>query len=122
MKIIKKETIMVDVDSTLVMWPKLYHEERSGSIKANYYGTPIYVNPHTYHIDLVKAYYSRGFRIIVHSANGWEWALEIVKKLELENYIHEVSTKFVKYIDDKPADEWTKRIYIDTMEHEDINA
>jgi hypothetical protein len=122
MKIIKKDKVMIDVDSTLVRWPLRYHEPNSDLIEANYYGTTVYLDKHYHHIDLLKAYKARGFHVTVHSANGWKWALEIVQKLQLESFVDEVSTKFSKYIDDKHVDDWSKQIFINPDDKDDING
>lgn len=112
MKIIKNELLMyIDVDETLIF---SCTEDTKGSLATNYYNTIKYVKPHKKHINFLKSLKTRGYYIIVHSANGWRWALEIVKLLQLEPFIHEVKAKPIKYLDDRPCEEWFgQRVYLE---------
>ena len=47
-----------------------------------------------------------GGTVIVWSAGGWDWALEVVKVLELEHYVDAVLTKPHRYVDDLHCDEF----------------
>lgn len=111
MKITKTEQLFyVDVDKTLVFDCLKYHPD---SIETDYYGQLKYVRPHKKHVEFVKSLKERGYYVIVHSANGWKWAKEIVEKLKLETYIHEVKPKGIKYLDDMCASKWMGvRVYI----------
>lgn len=103
MKINKNEMIVgVDVDETLVMHhPEDY--ENIKLVKLNYYGHPKEFGIHQDHIELIKAYKKRGFYVRVHSANGVQWAKEVVIKLGLEDFVDDVETKMAKFVDDKDA-------------------
>lgn len=122
---IKKENVVwIDVDDTLVMWPdnpfQPQFKDSSAPVKAidptympfDNYGETVYLKPHDKNIQLLKSYKERGYLVIVHSANGYQWANEVVSKLLLRQYIDFVMTKAMKYVDDLPAHEWMQRVYI----------
>ena len=107
MRVNKNENrILVDVDKTLIT------PDRNGWA-FNYYGTSVYHSIMENNVLLLKAQKARGYEVIVHSANGWAWAKEVVEVLKLEDYVDEVATKPLKYLDDKPADEWMARIFVE---------
>lgn len=108
----KKELIIpFDVDSTLIHdIEHISHHPRG--ITFDYYGMPRYAVPNLKHIELLKAYKQRGAYIRVHSGNGHTWAEEVIKKLKLEEYVDEIETKAMKYVDDIPFDQFTQRIYL----------
>lgn len=111
MKVNKNENrIFVDVDKTLII-PCRYNE--INCIAFDYYGSVVFHKPMFNNISLLKAQKARGYEVIVHSANGWAWAEEVIKKLELTKFIDEVATKPLKYMDDIPADEWMTRIFVE---------
>lgn len=113
MKIIENENcVMFDVDGTLIAWSNPT-EPGEGKIQFNYGGTDVFLTPHKYHIDLLKVYKQRGYHITVSSANGYRWALDAVKKLNLVEHVDIVSTKYSKYIDDTQADKWMTQVYIE---------
>lgn len=113
MKIIRNELqVAFDVDFTLIDYVDeniLSHEDL---IEVNYYGIKKKVLPIKEHIELLISHKKRGYHIVVWSGNGSSWAIEIIKKLKLEQYVDEVRTKFVKYVDDQSFDDFAKRIYI----------
>ena len=55
----------------------------------------------------------RGFHVTVWSANGYQWALDVVLALGLQTYVDVVKTKPRSYFDDKDANEWMQRAYCD---------
>lgn len=114
MKIIKCEKPTdIDVDDTLI------HEVDSdypGCIKVDYYGMERYIVPNNRHIELLKACHARGEWITVHSGNGWRWVETIIKTLKLQKYVNVCKTKSVKYVDDKPYDSFTQRIYLGAVD------
>lgn len=107
--------VMIDVDKTLVsdIITKGNVSIGGNLIQLNYYGQPVYVQPIERHIDLLRAYKARGYEVIVNSANGYLWAKEVVTKLNLMEYVDEVATKPSKYVDDKDANSWMQRVFID---------
>lgn len=115
MKVIREEIIVYcDVDKTLVKWPMFYHTQNAqkGLLMFDYYGTQVWLKEHRAHIDLLKSYKKRGFFVHVMSANGVQWAEEVVNRLNLAEYVDLVSTKPLKYMDDKPWDSFCNRIYL----------
>jgi hypothetical protein len=112
MKILKTDSILyVDIDDTLIMHRA---KPNDNTIELTYGTTVKYVELNQDHIDLVKyCKTARNYHIIVHSANGWQWAEYVIKKLKLENFVDQVQTKPKEYLDDRPVEEWFKnRIYI----------
>lgn len=104
--------VVVDVDKTLITDIKVNPSE-SDDIVMNYYNQVVYVQPILKHIDLLKSYKARGYEVTVHSANGFRWAKEVVTKLDLQPFVDRVETKPSKYVDDKDANTWMQRVYID---------
>jgi predicted phosphatase len=102
--------VVIDVDKTLI--GDISVNEREGSIALDYYGNKVYANKIVEHIDLLKSYKARGYEVTVWSANGFQWAKEVVTKLDLMAYVDEVATKPTKYVDDKDANTWMMRVYI----------
>lgn len=101
MKINKTElSVGVDVDDTLIIhdhekYPKLE------KIEINYYGHKKIVAVHEDHVQLLKAYKKRGYEITVWSNNGVAHAVEVVRKLGLEDFVYEARCKFNKHMDDQ---------------------
>jgi hypothetical protein len=102
-----------DVDDTLVIWGRTGHPEAK---PFNNSGYTQWLVPHQRHIELLKTAKFRGHKVIVWSAGGSEWAEEVVKMLELENYVDLVISKPSWYVDDLPASEFMpsfNRVYMD---------
>lgn len=106
-----EQRVLIDVDLTLIE-PNTNGLGLLNYLTLNYYGKPLEFCPLIPHIDLLKSYKQRGYEVIVHSANGWQWAKEVVEKLGLTEFVDEVATKPLKYVDDKPADTWMHRVYL----------
>lgn len=102
--------VVVDCDGTLLLWSNPL-TPGPGKIELTYGGRKVFLTPHQYHIDLLKTYHSRGFLVIVWSANGSAHAKMVVERLQLEKFADIVMSKPAKYLDDKPADEWMKRVF-----------
>lgn len=100
MYVIKSDkTLFCDCDDTLVVWAKDGHSFK----------------PHKAHIELLKRFFRRGQPVIVWSAGGYQWALEVVKMLKLQKYVTAVMAKPCWYVDDQSAVEFMpehNRIYI----------
>lgn len=106
MKITLSETLVyIDVDQTLLMWdkPEVPGENK---IAMNYYGKTVFLTPHRPNIDLLKSWWGREYYVIVHSANGPVWAASAIKALDLEAFVEEAKAKPIKYLDDKPSQDW----------------
>jgi FMN phosphatase YigB (HAD superfamily) len=99
MRIIEHENIAnFDVDETLVLYGRHFAEDL---IRFNYYGMARDLMPHFAHIELLKAYKTRGYYIRVQSNNGVAWAKEVVEKLDIVQYVDEVCGKPSKTVDDQ---------------------
>lgn len=108
MKILESETVvMVDVDDTLVMWAEGYRQPGEGKVRfVDPYDQAVqYLTPHHKHIELIQKYKGRGFKIIVWSAGGYEWAKSVITTLGMQESVDMVMSKPIKYMDDLPAEE-----------------
>lgn len=113
------DSVFFDVDDTLVIWDHT-DEEGKNHTKAIAFADPnitnhiVYLLPHRTHINTLIRNHGRGKRIIVWSAAGARWALEVVEKLGLSPYVNLIMEKPVCYVDDSPMEHWKpKRIYIE---------
>ena len=62
---------------------------------------------------MLKDRKARGATIHVWSANGYQWALAVVRALELEAYVDFVQSKPTMYVDDLQASEILgERLYL----------
>lgn len=104
MKVLKENNISTfDVDGTLVLWPKDYHQSGYGRVDFNYGDELIYLYPHVKHVTFLKHCYNRGDYVEVWSQNGYEWAEQVIKKLDLEQFVHIVRSKPTRHVDDKES-------------------
>lgn len=115
MRIIENDNIVnFDVDGTLIVSCSNIHPD---VLLFNYYGIPRTARPHHQHIEFLLSLKARGYYVRVHSANGVQWAKNVVITLGLEDEVDEVCTKALKTVDDVPYDEWMgPRIYIKEVE------
>lgn len=105
------KVIPFDVDDTLILWRP---DDKTNLIKIKH---PMYTNAH-FHvkpnkkaIDLLNKHKAAGDFIIVWSAGGYDWALNIVKALKLKDKVDLIMTKPDLYYDDLPVQEWmTNRV------------
>lgn len=107
--------VCIDVDKTLVgpnnKFPFSLEEIE---IKNPYSGTILKYKAYKKNIELLKQYNGRGYYIRVWSAGGVLWAKAVVEALNLTQYVHDVETKPVKYVDDLDGSEILgPRVYID---------
>lgn len=114
-----EQVIFVDVDSTLIMWTRpIKRGQKTIAFTDPYDNSQHIVVPHSAHIKVLKDRKARGATIIVWSQSGYKWAEAVVKALKLENYVDQVMSKPVAYIDDLPVQEWmAERIYLDPASH-----
>lgn len=114
MKVIEFENLlMVDVDETLIT--KIDPSGRNGGFFTLQYGETLqFFDKCTENIALLIHHKkTRGYGIIVWSANGKEWAEKVVKHLEIDKYVDYIMTKPNKYLDDKPVETWmNSQIYL----------
>ena len=113
MRVVENENMVCfDIDETLVVWnvPAGREEE---AITFDNFGYSERLLPHHAHIKLLKQFKVRGQYVVVWSQGGYRWALEVVKRLGLEEYVDLVMSKPKWIVDDLPAAAWTKRSYLD---------
>jgi hypothetical protein len=105
----------VDVDGTIIQYMSKGDVPMPGDIFPVYGGKVVHLRPMSMNIALLKHHKDlRGYEIIVWSANGKEWAVQIIKELQLESYIDIVMTKPNKYVDDVDVNEWMpSRIHLE---------
>lgn len=104
-----EQVIFFDCDDTLVMWTEnnsgFQESAETVGVTDPYEKTITYLVPHKPHIKLLKNRHKRGSTIIVWSANGYAWAENVVRALELEPYVHFIMSKPQAYVDDLTAAE-----------------
>lgn len=118
MKVIKNEHVVyVDVDDTLVLHNPPSGEYDYVDVKDPIENRVIRLAIHQPMVRLLKEEFSRGSYIIVWSRGGYQWAENVVSALNLQDYVHQVQTKPLVYMDDKDISEWlTYRIYLSPNE------
>lgn len=100
--------VAIDVDGTLII-AREFVQDHSNLVEiiCPYTMVSKFYAVHKEHVDLLKSYKKRGYHVTVWSANGWKWAQQVAKKLlgdELEQYVDEISSKYIKFVDDLPAE------------------
>lgn len=103
------QIVEFDVDDTLVLWS---HPNPDFSIG----GVPCKI--HKAHLESIKRFHARGQYVVVWSDGGWEWALQVVKALGLQNYVNEVRSKSKWHCDDKEASEWSSQRFYNSVDSE----
>ncbi len=83
------KSLFVDVDDTLCIWSD-DHTSWIGNQKV---------------ITLIKKFNLRNQPVVVWSAGGYMWALEVVKVLGLESHVTLVCSKPAWWVDDLKAEE-----------------
>lgn len=117
MRINKNEAILpVDIDGTLITHihkPIYYTDDCLAVVDPLDSTKVIYVEANHAMIRLLKEEHHRGACIKVWSRGGWEWAQNVIKALELEQYVDEIMSKPRSYFDDLPIEKWlTDRVFI----------
>lgn len=116
MQILHSDNVLyVDVDETLILWGNKEHEEDREIIVDDPYlpGKKNTFVAHQRNIDLVIRNKNQGKHIIVWSAGGYRHAEEVVKALEMEQYVDLILSKPTSYVDDLSMSDWgCKRVYL----------
>lgn len=106
MKTIESDrVVMVDCDDTLILWDI---SEYSGinRVTVNCYGHKAIVVPHEKNLKLLRKFAKLGYRIIVWSQSGWQWAEAVSKTLGIDDIVDTCMSKPRYYFDDIPCQEW----------------
>lgn len=98
-------TIAFDVDQTLVIWDDNAFNPGPGKYAFNLANRTVYLKLHNKHLFYLRSYKARGFKVVVWSAAGGQWANEVVRVLNLEQYIDVTMSKFTAFYDDLKAEE-----------------
>ena len=105
--------VFYDVDETLILhkmdeFSPYYMRVKSPFIE----GKLIHLLRNEILVEQLKTHYSRGYKVIVWSAQGYKWCQAVIKELGLEQYVNLVMTKPVLYVDDLPVEKFmTNRYY-----------
>lgn len=119
MLVIKNEnTVFFDVDNTLILCASEYICHKKIWVYDPITNSKIEVAVHGSMIRLLREEHHRGSHVIVWSRGGYEWASNVIRALDLENYVHLVMTKPMAYFDDIPIETWlTNRVYFEPNLH-----
>lgn len=105
--LIQENVAAFDCDDTLVMWnaDMSWMRKAKGCLLFN--AVPsledpkwIYLKPHQKHIDDLKKLKDQGYGIVVWSAGGAWWAREVVRVLQLKDYVDLTMAKPSRCYDD----------------------
>ena len=117
MRVVENDHLIhFDVDNTLVKWEESPFTYKNGRTAFDFPGSEnkVYLVPHEKHILLLKTHAARGYHVTVWSANGYKWAEEVVRKLNLVKYVDDVRTKPLKIVDDLPIEDiFPEPLYIE---------
>lgn len=115
----KELIIAFDCDDTLVMWnaDMSWTHKAQGTLEFN--AVPsledpkwVYLKPHHGHIEILKKHKKQGYGIVVWSAGGAWWAREVVKVLQLQDYVDVTMAKPVRCYDDIEPNQFLEREYL----------
>lgn len=107
-----QETVFVDVDDTLVMWDVSEYDRDEYEWFHTYFHDPedpIALIRNDKNINLVKKLSKMGYKIVVWSQTGEEWARHISEAVGLAKYVDSYFTKPKFYVDDIDVKEWMGR-------------
>ncbi len=96
-------TAWFDCDDTLIMWG--YTAQDTGTLTLECQGYYVYVKPHAKHIEAMKRHAARGHTVVVWSAGGAEWAVNVIEKLGLSSIVDAVACKPSWWYDDLKAED-----------------
>ncbi len=106
MNVIKSDrTVMVDCDDTLVLWD-ISNYPGGPHVSVDCYGHVSYLVPHEKNLKLLRKFAKLGYRIVVWSASGYEWAESVVNTLHISDIVDTCMSKPRYYFDDIPCQEW----------------
>lgn len=108
-----------DIDETLVLVDNIHAPHTVDGVRQLHViqnpitGVKLTVLPHFAIIQKMKEHHGRGHKVFVWSQGGYKWADAVIKSLRLEQYVTAILPKGPWYWDDKKADEFLHRCYID---------
>lgn len=102
MQVVKSDRItFFDVDDTLILWDKLDYALPIVEINGREFQV------HTKHVQKIHDYHVMGFKVVVWSTSGFQWAETVVKALKLTNEVDYVMSKPHRIFDDVETIEQT---------------
>lgn len=114
--IYNERVIAVDIDDTLVMHNLTELcplSDRVNVVDPMDSSQAIQLRINNNMVRLVKEEFERGSTIIVWSRGGYQWALNVLEALNMQDIPLVVMTKPITYFDDTPVEKWMKdRVYI----------
>lgn len=106
LKILKYDRVLFcDVDDTLITFD-FKTEDFQRAIKIGPKNFEKLAMPMSKNIARLKNARTRGHGVVVWSQGGYKWALEVVKALQLEEYVDLIVTKPNWIYDDLPVEQW----------------
>jgi hypothetical protein len=91
-----------DVDDTLICWDLSQYPDSPRVGVPSPRGGFVEVIPHQKNINLLVKLSKIGWYIRVHSGSGVNWASDVIKTLQLEDYVDSVESKPLGKTDDQP--------------------
>lgn len=100
----KSKVTYFDVDDTLIYWnwPKT-NEQQTITLYPHSDKEPITFAVNSEMVEQLKKHWARKHAIVVWSQGGWQWAEQVVKALNLQDYVDLVIEKPSWLYDDLPA-------------------
>lgn len=107
-----------DVDETLVLW-NIPPGFEGKTVECINYGYKEHLLPHDVHIKLLRQFKFRGHAVVIWSQGGYEWAVEVAKRLGIFDDANIIMAKPKWLIDDLPPDAWTQVFYKKLLQAEE---
>lgn len=109
MQVVESDRVcFFDCDDTLILWDKIDKDLPVVNINGREFQV------HTKHKQKIIDYHTMGFKVVVWSMSGHQWALFVVKALEVEDQVDFVMCKPHRVFDDvKDLKETIKHGYLD---------
>lgn len=101
-----------DVDDTLAMH-NLSEYPTEQRVVVEYTHGPMVIVPNQKNINTLIKFKKLGYYVIVWSRTGSDWAEKVCEATGIDGYVDLYLTKPIFILDDRPANEWTERIWRD---------
>ena len=100
------KTVYVDVDNTLVQDSLKMGKGHPREIVVDYTNGPVWIVPNRKNIELVILFFKLGYKVVVWSKTGADWAELVCKAVGLDRCADIYLTKPMYYIDDEECSQW----------------
>jgi hypothetical protein len=101
-------TLYVDCDDTLVAWNISEYPDLP-RLQVTCFGYTSELVPNQKNINLVVKFAKLGYKVVVWSQSGSEWAETIGRAVCIDDYVSLYISKPSWYLDDLPATDWLNR-------------